>query len=131
VNQDNNPLHKIPVQLTARGCLQLEFDCQIREFRSSITKAYNEKAERMKNAWYSMCVFVPTFQSMMRGEGAKQRNVNITRGYETPTKDNWLSLCVGRRDDKFWSDADGTYAQQIYKLHCDTEKSCKAKGWWS
>jgi len=54
-------------------------------------------------------------------------------GYETPTKDNWLSLCVGRRDDlanKFWPDADGTYAQHVYKLYCDTKKSCEAKGWW-
>jgi len=131
VDQDNNPLHKIPVQLTARGCFQLEFDRQICEFRSAITKAYNDKAARMKNAWYSTCVFVPTFQSMMHGEGAKQRNAYIMTGYETPTKDNWLSLCVGRRDDKFWSDVDSTYAQHIYKLYCDTEKSCKAKGWWS
>jgi len=131
VDQDNNPLHKIPLQLTARGCFQLEFDRQLCKFRSVITKAYNDKTAHMKNAWYNMCVFVSTFQSMMRGEGAKQRNACITTGYETPTKDNCLSLCVGRRDDKFWPDADGTYVQHIYKLYCDTEKSCKAKGWWS
>ena len=134
VDQDDNPLHKIPVQLTTKGRFQLEFDRQLCEFRSAITKAYNDKAARMKNAWYSMCVFMPTFQNMMHGEGAKQRNACIMTWYETPTKDNWLSLCVGRCDDlanKFWSDADGTYAQHIYKLYCDTEKSCKVKCWWS
>jgi len=69
VDQDNNPLHEIPVQLTARGCFQFEFDRQLCEFRSVITKAYNDKATSIKNCWYSMCVFVPTFQSMMLGEG--------------------------------------------------------------
>jgi len=77
-----------------------------------------------------MCVFVLTLRSMMRGEGAKQRNDCITTGYETPTKDIWLSLFVGRRDENFWPDADGTYVQHMHKLYCDTKKSCKAKGWW-
>jgi len=86
-----------------------------------MTKAYNQKATRMKDVWYSMCVFVPTFQSMMRGEGNKQKNTCITTGYGTPTEGNWLSLCVGRRDD---------LANNVYKLYCDTEKLCKAKGWW-
>jgi hypothetical protein len=133
VDQDNNPLHEIPVQLTARGCFQLEFDRQLCEFRSVITKAYNDKVTFMKTCWYSMSVFAPFFESMVRGEGSKQKKACITTGYETPTKDNWLSLCVGRRDDlanKFWPDADGTYTQYVYKLYCDTQKTCEAKGWW-
>jgi hypothetical protein len=83
----------------------------------------------MKDFWYSMCVFVPTFKSMMRGERSKQKKACITTGYEKPTKENWLSLCVGRRTDTFWSD-DLTYAQYVYKLYCETKESCKAKGWW-
>jgi hypothetical protein len=133
VDRDNNPLHEIPVQLTARGCFQFEIDRQLCEFRSTITKVYNDKAARMNDAWYSMCIFVPTFHSMMRGEGAKQRKACITTGYKTPTKDNWLSLCVGKRDDlanKFWSDAEGTYVEQVYKLYCDTKNTSEAKGWW-
>jgi hypothetical protein len=97
-----------------------------------MAKAYNQKVTRMKDVWYSMCVFVPTFQSMMRGEGAKQRNACITTGYETPDKENWLSLCVGRRDDlanKFWPD-DFTYTQYVNQLYCETRESCKAKCWW-
>jgi len=26
VDQDNNPLHEVPIQLTAKGCFQFEFD---------------------------------------------------------------------------------------------------------
>ena len=82
-----------------------------------------------------MCVFVPTFKSMMRGEGSKQKKACITTGFEKPTKENWLSLCVLRRDDlanNFWSDIDDdlTYTQYVYKLYCETKKSCKAKVWW-
>ena len=109
VNQDNNPLHEVPLQLTAKECFHFEFDQQLCKFRCAITKAYNETATSMKNCCYSMCVFVPTFKSMMRGEGSKQKKACITTEYKKPTKDNWLSLCVGRRDDlanKFWSDID-------------------------
>ena len=132
VDENNNPLHEIPVQLTAKGCFQFEFDTKVCEFRTEMTKLCNEKATRMNDAWYSMCVFVPTFKSMMRGEGNKQRKACITTTYESPTKDNWLSLCVGRRDDpanKFWVDAEGTYTQHVYKLYSDTLNACDVKGW--
>jgi hypothetical protein len=87
----------------------------------------------MNDAWYSMCVFVPTFKTLMRGEGRKQRKACITTEFTTPTKDNWLSLCVGKREEfasQFWSDAEDTYTKHVYKLYCDTKKSCEAKGWW-
>lgn len=57
VDQDNNPLHEVPLQLTAKGYFQFESDQRICEFRSAITKVYNERATSMKNSWYSMCVF--------------------------------------------------------------------------
>ena len=100
-----------------------------------MTKAYNEKVTFMKDSWYSMCVFVPTFKSMMRGEGSKQKKACMTTDYEKPTKENWLSLCIGRRTDlanKFWPDDDDdlTYAQYVYKLYCETKESCKAKCLW-
>jgi len=118
VHEDNNPLHEVPLQLTARGCSQFEFDQQLCEFKTAMTKAYNEKVTFMKNSWYCMCVFVPSFISMMRGEGNKQNKACITIGYEKPTKENWLSLCVGRRNEpasKFWfvDDEDLTYTQYV------------------
>jgi len=92
----------------------------------------------MKNSLYSMCVFFPTFVSIIRGEGNKQKKACITTEYEMPTKENWLSLCVGRRNEpanKFWAvdndyDEDLTYTQYVYKLYCGTNKSCNDKGWW-
>jgi hypothetical protein len=125
VDEDNNPLHEVPVQLTAKECFQLEFNQQLCEFRSVITKAYNEKATFMKDSWYSMCVFVPSFKSMMRGEGSKQRKACITTGYEKPSKENWESLCIRRRTDNFGPD-DLTYAQYVYKLYSETRKCCEA-----
>jgi hypothetical protein len=121
VNKNNSPLHKVSLQLIAKGCFQFEFDWQLCEFRSMITKVYTQKGTRMKDAWYSMCVFVPTFQSMIRGEGIKQTKACIATEYEKPTKDNWLSQCVGRRDNKFESE-NLSYAQYIHKLYCDTQK---------
>jgi hypothetical protein len=56
VDENNNPLHEVPLQLTAKGCFQYEFDQQIYEFRGEITKDYNEKATFMKNSWYRMCL---------------------------------------------------------------------------
>jgi len=38
---------------------------------------------------------------MMRGEGSKQKKAGITTENENPTKETWLSLCVGVRTDSF------------------------------
>ena len=56
VDEDNKPLHQVPLQLTAKGCFQFEFDQQLCEFKTAMTKAYNEKNIFMKDSWYSMCV---------------------------------------------------------------------------
>jgi hypothetical protein len=63
---------------------------------------------------------------MMRGEGIKQTKACITTEYENPTKDTWLSLCVGRRDNKFESEY-LSYAQYVHKLYCDTKSYVKRK----
>jgi len=91
-----------------------------------MTKTYNEKATFMEDSSYSMCVFVPIFESMIRGEGSKQKEACIATEYENPTKENWLSLCVGRRTDTFWPD-DLTYVQYVYKLYRETGKLVKQK----
>ncbi len=38
----------------------------------------------------------------------------ITYGFDKPTKDNWLTMCVGRNKE----------AQDIYKIHVEN------KEWW-
>ena len=82
VDEDNYPLREAPLQLTAKGCFQLEFNQQLCKFGSVMTKAYNEKAKFMKDCWYSVCVFVLTFKIMMQGEGSKHKKACITTGYE-------------------------------------------------
>ncbi|CCV02488.1 hypothetical protein IIV31_116R [Armadillidium vulgare iridescent virus] len=153
VDEENNPLHEIPLQLTAKGCFQFEFDQQLNGgpkvagFRRTMLRAYNESCNRsassMNEAWYSMCVFVPTFQSLMRGT-EQQMKACITTGFEKPTKDNWLSLCVGRREDlanKYWPSLPSTwsdkgvekpltYTRHIFDLYNETKKTCEVKGWW-
>ena len=113
VDEDNNPLYEVPLQLTAKGCFQLEFDQKFCEFRKAITKAYDEKATYMKDSWYSICVFAPTFESMMRGEGSKQKKACITQSMRSLLKKT------------------GCRFAYVYNLYCETRASCKAKGWWS
>jgi hypothetical protein len=52
----------------------------------------------MSNSWYCGCGFAPQFHNMMRGVGNKQQKACITKGYENPTTENWLSLCVVKRN---------------------------------
>jgi hypothetical protein len=122
LDDNNAPLHNAsqPIQLTARGYFQMEFDKMLMFFRSTMVKAYNESTKKnatnMNEAWHSMCVFAPTFKSEMRGPSKdKQSKACITAGYDRPTKDNWLTMCVGKSGD---------FTQKVYKIHCDN------KEWW-
>jgi hypothetical protein len=58
VDRDNNPLHEVPLQLTEKGCFQFEFDQQIYEIRSVITKVSNEKATFIKKIPCTVCAFL-------------------------------------------------------------------------
>jgi hypothetical protein len=128
VDQENNPLHEVPLQLTARGCFQFEFDKQLCIFQTEMFETYNIKNKR------SMCVFAPRFKSIMCGKGIRQSKACITTDYETPS--GFSSNFVGDREDfasKFWFDAPEslTYAQYVNNLYLDTKSSCELKGWWS
>ena len=57
---------------------------------------------------------------MVQREGSEQKKTCIT-DCEKRTKENWLSLCVGRRIDKFWSD-ELTCAQYVYNLFCESKR---------
>lgn len=122
VDENNVPLHNPdqPIQLTARGYFQMEFDKMYMFFRSTMVKAYNESTKKnatnMNEAWHSMCVFSPIFKSEMKGPSKdKQSKACITFAYDKPTKDNWLTMCVGKSGD---------FTQKIYKIHCDNRE------WW-
>jgi hypothetical protein len=122
VDEKNIPLHNVdqPIQLTARGYFQMEFDKQLMFFRTSMIRAYNESekkcASNMNDAWHSMCVFAPVFKSEMRGPSPdKQSKACVATKFEIPNKTNWLTLCVGRS---------GEFAQKVFKTHNEH------KDWW-
>lgn len=138
LDEDNNPLHEVPLQLTAKGCFQFEFDKKLEEFRQLMLKAYNEStgkhATNMNALWYGMCVFCPTLESEIRGRAPNQSRACITTAFKKPTRADWESLCIGRRKDLanlFWSDAQAVrYPEHICTLYNDTKKRCEDKGWW-
>jgi hypothetical protein len=122
LDDDNVPLHnpEQPIQLTARGYFQMEFDKMYMAFRLAMVRAYKEatktNATNMNDAWHSMCVFSPIFKSEMKGPSKdKQSKACITTGFDIPTKDNWLTMCVGRNPN---------LNQKIFKIHSDN------KEWW-
>lgn len=100
LDQNNEPLHKDPIQLTAKGTFQVEFDSNLIKFRDDIKKAYAKSMKRrsgsMNELWYAMCVFVPTFESKMVGKAGFQSLACAVKSYLVPTEDDWLTLCVGR-----------------------------------
>jgi hypothetical protein len=158
VDKDNNPLHEVPLQLTAKGCFQFEFDQQLNGgkgetgyvpgFRNTMIKSYNESQRKnsntMSDSWHAMCVFVPTFSSQLRGK-EKQMRACITTGFEKPTKDTWEKYCIGKRTDlanlywknlpEKWTDSNNkerslTYAQHVFEMHKETKNVCERRGWW-
>ncbi|MDR0798131.1 MAG: hypothetical protein LBE70_05425 [Nitrososphaerota archaeon] len=123
MDYDKNLLHELSLHLTANRCFQFEFDNPLCFFRTDMLKDYNRDKKKnvttVKNYWYTMCVFMPFYRSMMRGEGCKQNKACITTGYENPT--SFLQLCVGRRNDlanKFWSAAPESLAYAQYVVTC-------------
>lgn len=100
VDENNRPLHEDPIQLTAKGYFQMEFDNALMKFRSEITIAYNKVMKRrggnMNDQWYAMCVFAPTFESKLVGKAPLTSFACVIKCYTIPTEQNWLTMCVGR-----------------------------------
>lgn len=100
LDDNNKPLHTEPIQLTAKGVFQYEFDKNLMNFRTEIQNSYAKsmktKSGNMKELWYAMCVFVPNFDSKLVGTAPAQSNACVVSSYEIPTENNWISLCVGR-----------------------------------
>lgn len=100
LDENNEPLHEEPIQLTAKGMFQMDFDNTLMKFREEIKNAYvksmNRKNGRMNDLWYAMCVFCPTFESKMVGKQNLKSEACSVKSYIIPTESNWINLCVGR-----------------------------------
>lgn len=100
VDKDNKPLHKVPIQLTAKGVFQVYFEKHLLNFRSEIQKAYFASTgksctgSRMSDLWYAMCVFEPKFISKLAGQKNFQSHACYTDGFSVPTVENWKSFCI-------------------------------------
>jgi hypothetical protein len=118
VDDTNVPLHVAPIQLTAWGHFKLNFDKQLLVFRKELETAYATAVGKRKEAktelWHSMGIFCPQLKTEMRGSAPNESPSCITVGFNKPTVENWLSLCVGK----------SPIAQDIALLHQSTQ------GWW-
>lgn len=100
MDENNKPLHTTPIQLTAKGTFQVDFDNSLKEFRTAMHTAYGKSMKRrigfMKELWYAMCVFVPQFESKLVGKLNLKSEACVIKDYLVPDETNWLSMCVGR-----------------------------------
>lgn len=100
LDENNYPLHKIPLQFTAKGTFQISFDQALQSFRNDIKTCYSRSMKRqigqMNDLWYAMCVFVPTFESKTVGKTQLISQACAVKSYLVPSESDWITLCVGR-----------------------------------
>ncbi len=65
-----------------------------------ILRSNEKKCTNMKEAWHSMCDLLQYLKAKWKGPSKdKQSKACITYGFDKPTKDNWLTMCVGRNKE--------------------------------
>ncbi|GHV49503.1 hypothetical protein AGMMS49579_01390 [Spirochaetia bacterium] len=121
VDENKSFLHEDPIQLTAKGCFQVEFDKKYLEFRKDFATAYssaNKKSfSNMSDIWYAMCIFIPNFESEVVGPSRdKKSKACITKSFQTLTKTNYKDYCMAMNPEN---------AKIIQEKHKSTEK------WWN
>lgn len=99
LDENNEPLHEKPVQLTAKGNFQVDFDKNLILFRKNIERAYADAKLKplgqMSDEWHAMCVFCPVFESRIVGTGNRTSEACMVKTYVMPTEKDWFKLCVG------------------------------------
>lgn len=103
VDEDNKPLHDTPIQLTSKGYFMATFDKELMSFRYTFKTVYG-KAKRknvgsMKEEWYSMLVFVPSFESKLVGANKAQSYACCATKYEEPTEADYMAYCIAMDKD--------------------------------
>lgn len=99
LDENNEPLHEKPLQLTAKGNFQVDFDRNLIFFRTNIERAYafakRKSVGCMSDEWHAMCVFCPVFESRIVGSGNRTAEACMVKTYVIPTEKDWFKLCVG------------------------------------
>lgn len=102
LDENNEPLHNQPLQLTARGMFQIDFENTLRLFRQDMEIAYakakNRNRAQMNSLWHSMCIFQPTFESKIVGRDNRTSEACMVKSYFKPTDRNWDKFCVAKNE---------------------------------
>lgn len=63
LDENNYPLHKVPIRCTVKGTFMVDFDKQFRNFKKEMTIAYDSRGGCTRSdLWYAMCVL---YQSLL------------------------------------------------------------------
>lgn len=102
LDENNEPLHDQPLQLTARGMFQIDFENTIRLFKQDMEIAYakarNRDRTQMNSLWHSMFIFQPSFESKIVGRDNRTSEACMVKSYSKPTDRNWDTFCVAKND---------------------------------
>jgi Family of unknown function (DUF5895) len=102
VDNQNQPLHDIPLKLTAKGSHQASLAEHWQKSCTAVALAHAQAMKvpfRPRNEIYNaLCVFVPTIVRKLVGESKKSPACYID-GFVQPTADNWQEFFLGSHED--------------------------------
>ncbi len=98
LNEDNQPLHTVPLSYVAKGANQATFSQEWQKLTQEVTACHaisNGIAARPKDARFnSLCVFEPEVKRELVGQKQKSFTCRVT-GHTVPTMETWKSFFVG------------------------------------
>lgn len=102
LDEQNQPLHDIPVKLTAKGSHQGSLAEHWQKSCTAVALAHSQAMGipfRPRNEIYNaLCVFVPKIVRKLVGESKKSPACYID-GFVQPTVDNWCDFFLGNYED--------------------------------
>jgi Family of unknown function (DUF5895) len=102
LDQQNQPLHDIPLKLTAKGAHQASLSEQWQKSCNAVAlghaQAMNTAFRPRNEIYHALCVFVPTIVRKLVGE-TKKSSACYIEGFVKPTADNWQDFFLGSQED--------------------------------
>jgi Family of unknown function (DUF5895) len=102
LDDQNQPLHDIPLKLTAKGSHQASLAEQLQKSCTAVALAHSQAMGvpfRPRNEIYNaLCVFVPVITRKLVGDTKKSPACYI-EDFNKPTADNWTEYFLGNQED--------------------------------
>jgi hypothetical protein len=102
LDDQNQPLHDIPLKLTAKGSHQASLAEQWQKSCTAVALAHSQAIGvpfRPRNEIYNaLCVFVPVITRKLVGDTKKSPACYI-EDFNKPTADNWTEYFLGNQED--------------------------------